>query len=123
MDHFTRKDGELYAEGVRVTSIAEQAGTPCFIYSAAALRSHFDAYEKGFADAKHLVCYSVKANSNLAVLRVLANEGSGFDVVSGGELARVLAAAQGTSNDQRRCQHQKWQGPQLPPTHDPELEA
>jgi diaminopimelate decarboxylase len=92
MDHFTRKDGELYAEGVSVTSIAEQAGTPCFIYSAAALRTHFDAYEKGFADAKHLVCYSVKANSNLAVLRVLANEGSGFDVVSGGELARVLRA-------------------------------
>jgi len=92
MEFFTRNDGELHAEGVRVADIAEQVGTPCYIYSLAALRSHFRAYEAGFEGTDHLVCYSVKANSNLAVLRALANEGCGFDVVSGGELARVIRA-------------------------------
>jgi diaminopimelate decarboxylase len=92
MDFFDRKNGELYAEGVRVEAIADEAGTPCYVYSAGALRAHLRAYRTGFADADHLICYSVKANSNIAVLRVLANEGSGFDVVSGGELERVLRA-------------------------------
>jgi len=92
MEFFDYENQELHAEGVSVTTIAERVGTPCYVYSLAALRSHYAAYEKGFAGARHLVCYSVKANSNLAVLRALANEGSGFDVVSGGELARVLRA-------------------------------
>jgi len=92
MEFFDYQNQELHAEGVSVTTIAERVGTPCYVYSLAALRSHYAAYEKGFAGARHLVCYSVKANSNLAVLRALANEGSGFDVVSGGELARVLRA-------------------------------
>jgi diaminopimelate decarboxylase len=92
MDFFARKDGELYAEDTAVARIAEAVGTPCYVYSQAALRARFRSYEAGFAGSDHLVCYSVKANSNLAVLRVLANEGSGFDVVSGGELARVIRA-------------------------------
>jgi diaminopimelate decarboxylase len=92
MNAFTRHDGELYAEGVSLGKIADAVGTPCYVYSRAALASRLAAYRAGFAGAKHLVCYSVKANSNLAVLRTLAVEGSGFDVVSGGELARVLRA-------------------------------
>ncbi len=92
MNAFTRKHGELHAEGVPIAAIAEQIGTPCYVYSLAALRAHYAAYRSGFAGARHLVCYSVKANSNLAVLSALAREGSGFDVVSGGELTRVLRA-------------------------------
>jgi len=92
MDAFTREHGELYAEDVRLQDIADTVGTPCYVYSRAALVARFRAYQAGFGSAKHLICYSVKANSNLAVLRTLALEGSGFDVVSGGELARVLRA-------------------------------
>jgi hypothetical protein len=89
---FQRKNGELYAEDVRVADIADEVGTPCYLYSRAALVERYREYDDGFGSAPHLVCYSVKANSNLAVLRVLARLGSGFDVVSGGELARVLRA-------------------------------
>lgn len=92
MTRFEHRNGELHAEDVPVSRIAEEVGTPCYVYSLAALRDHYRAYEKGFAGTRHLICYSVKANSNLAVLRALANEGSGFDVVSGGELARVIRA-------------------------------
>ncbi len=88
----TRRDGALHVEDVAVAEIAEQVGTPCYIYSLAALRRAFLRYREGFEGSRHLVCYSVKANSNLAVLRALANQGAGFDVVSGGELARVLRA-------------------------------
>jgi diaminopimelate decarboxylase len=89
---FPRTNGDLYAERVRVADIAAVVGTPCYIYSRAALVARYREYDEGFGKSPHLICYSVKANSNLAVLRTLANEGGGFDVVSGGELARVLRA-------------------------------
>jgi len=92
MDYFQNKDNQLYAEEVPLTRIAEQFGTPCYVYSRAALEANYNAYEESLADCEHLVCYAVKSNSNLAVLSVLARLGSGFDIVSGGELARVLAA-------------------------------
>ena len=92
MAHFHYLDNQLTAEAVPLTRIAEQFGTPCFVYSRAALEQHFCAYEQALAGCDHLVCYAVKANSNLAVLSVLAKLGSGFDIVSGGELARVQAA-------------------------------
>ena len=92
MDYFQNKDNQLYAEEVPLTRIAEQFGTPCYVYSRAALEANYIAYEESLAGCEHLVCYAVKSNANLAVLSVLARLGSGFDIVSGGELARVLAA-------------------------------
>ncbi|MCF6212161.1 MAG: diaminopimelate decarboxylase [Gammaproteobacteria bacterium] len=92
MDHFQYRDGRLCAEGVDLTAIADQVGTPCYVYSRATFERHWRAFDEVFAGHEHLVCYAVKANSNLAVLNLLARLGSGFDIVSGGELARVLAA-------------------------------
>jgi len=92
MDHFQYQSGSLHAEQVSVANIAERFGTPCYIYSRAALEQHWHAFNDAFAEMPHLVCYAVKANSNLAVLNVLARQGSGFDIVSAGELARVIAA-------------------------------
>jgi len=92
MDHFNYRDGELYAEEVAVARIAESFGTPAYVYSRATLERHFRAYDQVLADRPHLVCYAVKANSNLAVLNVLARLGAGFDIVSAGELERVLRA-------------------------------
>jgi len=92
MDHFQYQSGSLHAEQVSVKNIAERFGTPCYVYSRAALEQHWRAFDDAFADMPHLVCYAVKANSNLAVLNVLARRGSGFDIVSAGELARVIAA-------------------------------
>ncbi|NOQ94558.1 MAG: diaminopimelate decarboxylase [Methylophaga sp.] len=92
MDHFQYKNGELYAENVAVSTIVEQYGTPSYIYSRATLERHWHAFDTAFDGLAHSVCYAVKANSNLAVLNVLARLGSGFDIVSAGELARVLAA-------------------------------
>jgi diaminopimelate decarboxylase len=92
MDHFNYSDGELYAEGVPVSRIAEQFGTPAYVYSRATLERHYRAYHHVLKDRPHLVCYAVKANSNLAVLNVLAQLGAGFDIVSAGELERVLKA-------------------------------
>jgi len=92
MNHFETRNNQLYAEEVPLTQIAEQFGTPCFVYSKAALQAHYQAYEQALQGCDHLVCYAVKSNSNLAVLSVLARLGSGFDIVSGGELARVIAA-------------------------------
>lgn len=92
MTFFTHRNRELYAEDVAIRDIAEQFGTPCYVYSRAALTDGFRAFDGAFASRDHLVCYAVKANSNLAVLNVFARLGSGFDIVSGGELARVLAA-------------------------------
>jgi diaminopimelate decarboxylase len=86
------KNGELYVEDVPVAEIAARVGTPSYIYSHAALRSAYEAYTTAFGARDHLVCYAVKANSNLAVLDLFARLGSGFDIVSGGELQRVLAA-------------------------------
>ncbi len=92
MDHFHYRDGELFAEEVAVRRIAADLGTPAFIYSRATLEHHYRAFDQAFGDYPHEICYSVKANSNIAVLNVLAKLGSSFDVVSGGELARVIAA-------------------------------
>lgn len=92
MDFFTVRNGELYAEEVPVAEIAEKAGTPCYIYSRATLERHWHAFNTALGNTPHTICYAVKANSHLAVLNVLARLGSGFDIVSGGELARVIAA-------------------------------
>lgn len=92
MDHFQYRDGELFAEDVPLRLIAEQHGTPCYVYSRATLERHWHAFDSAFGNHPHLVCYAVKANSNLAVLNLLARLGSGFDIVSVGELERVLAA-------------------------------
>lgn len=91
MDYFTDKDGQLMAEAVSVAALAEQYGTPCYIYSQATLARHVAAFHAAVAELPHTLCYAVKANSNLTVLRQLARLGMGFDIVSGGELARVLA--------------------------------
>lgn len=92
MHHFAYRDGALHAEGVAVTTLAEAVGTPLYCYSAATIRRHYQVFAQAFADLDALVCYAVKANSNQAILRLLANEGAGMDVVSGGELARALDA-------------------------------
>ncbi|MEC9413653.1 MAG: diaminopimelate decarboxylase [Pseudomonadota bacterium] len=92
MNYFDYQAGTLHAENVPVDKIAEQYGTPVYIYSRTALENHWKAFDEAFSAYPHLVCYAVKANSNLAVLNVLAKQGSGFDIVSMGELARVLAA-------------------------------
>ncbi|MCK9531717.1 MAG: diaminopimelate decarboxylase [Gammaproteobacteria bacterium] len=92
MDHFQYRDGRLYGEDVDLARVAEEFGTPCYVYSRATLERHFRAFDAAFAGQEHLVCYAVKANSNLAVLNVLARLGAGFDIVSVGELERVLAA-------------------------------
>ncbi|WP_227370467.1 diaminopimelate decarboxylase [Halomonas sp. M20] len=92
MDHFDYRDDNLHAEDVPVASIAERFGTPCYVYSRATLERHYRAYSEALGNHPHLICYAVKANSNLAVLNVLARLGAGFDIVSVGELERVLAA-------------------------------
>ncbi len=92
MDHFEYRQNLLYAEDVSVADIAAEHGTPCYVYSRATLERHWHAFDHAFAQRPHLVCFAVKANSNLAVLNVLARLGSGFDIVSVGELERVIAA-------------------------------
>ncbi|KAA0010856.1 diaminopimelate decarboxylase [Billgrantia pellis] len=92
MDHFEYRDGVLYGEEVPLMRVAEAVGTPCYVYSKATLARHFRAYTEALGSHPHLICYAVKANSNLAVLGLLARLGAGFDIVSGGELERVLAA-------------------------------
>lgn len=92
MQPFVYIDGQLYAEGIAVSDIANEYGTPCYIYSRAMLEACFNEYQQALAGCSHLICYAVKANSNLAVLNILARLGAGFDIVSGGELERVVAA-------------------------------
>lgn len=92
MSHFEYQHGELYAEGVSLASIAKDYGSPTYVYSRAALEQNFLAYQNALADCDHLICYAVKANSNIAVLNLLSRLGAGFDIVSEGELERVLAA-------------------------------
>jgi diaminopimelate decarboxylase len=92
MNHFEYRNGEMYAEGVAVKRIAREVGTPAYIYSLATLKRHYQVFDQAFAKVPHIVCFSVKANSNLAVLRTFAKEGSGFDIVSAGELFRALKA-------------------------------
>ena len=92
MNPLARAAGELALDGVPLAEVARRFGTPCYVYSRAALEAAFRDFDEGLAGVDHLVCYAVKANSNLAVLDALARAGAGFDIVSGGELARVLAA-------------------------------
>ena len=92
MDHFLYRDGALYAEDVPVAEIAAQVGTPCYIYSTATLERHFRLFDEALAGMDHLVCYAMKAASNQAILKVMADLGAGMDVVSGGEYARAKAA-------------------------------
>ncbi|MGJ0392818.1 MAG: diaminopimelate decarboxylase [Methylocystis sp.] len=92
MHHFDYRNGALFAEDVAVSELANAVGTPFYCYSAATIRRHFRVFSQAFTGLDALVCYAMKANSNQAVLRLLAKEGAGMDVVSGGELARALAA-------------------------------
>ena len=92
MPHFSYQDGVLHAESTPLPKIAEAFGTPAYVYSKAALLENFAAYSDACAGRDALVCYAMKANSNLAILDLLARQGAGFDIVSGGELLRVLAA-------------------------------
>jgi diaminopimelate decarboxylase len=92
LDHFNYKNKSLYCEDVAISELAQQYGTPLYVYSRATLERHWHAFDQALANHDHLVCYAVKANSNLAVLNVFARLGSGFDIVSGGELQRVLKA-------------------------------
>ena len=90
MNHFEYRNGEMYAENVPVKRIAQEVGTPAYVYSLATLKRHYNVFDQAFAKVPHIVCYSVKANSNLALLNVFAKAGSGFDIVSAGELFRAL---------------------------------
>ena len=99
MDLFAYRDGRLFAEDVPAADLAERFGTPLYVYSAGTLRMHYGRLAEAFAALDPLICYSVKVCSNIHILRVLAEEGSGFDIVSGGELHRVLAAG----GDPGRC--------------------
>ena len=92
MTAFAYRDGELHAEGVPLSAIAGRFGTPTYVYSRAAIEAAYRAFDSAFAGTDHLVCYALKANPNLAVLDLLARLGCGFDIVSGGELERVIAA-------------------------------
>lgn len=92
MKYFSRREGELCVESAPLSRIAATFGTPCYVYSHAALTAAYLGFEQAFAEREHLICYAVKANSSLAILNLFARLGAGFDIVSGGELARVLAA-------------------------------
>ena len=92
MHHFAYREGKLFAEELSVTALAEEYGTPLYIYSAATLRRHFEAFDSAFSGLDHLTCFSVKANSNLSLLKLLGKMGAGMDIVSGGELYRALKA-------------------------------
>ena len=92
MNHFEYRNGEMFAEGVPVKRIVKEVGTPVYVYSLATLKRHFQVFDRAFSAVPHIVCFSVKANSNIALLRVFAKEGGGFDIVSGGELFRALRA-------------------------------
>lgn len=89
---FDYRNGELFVESVSLKQIAHQFGTPCYVYSRAALTQAYQAFDAAFANRDHLICYAVKANSNIAILNLFARLGSGFDIVSGGELQRVIKA-------------------------------
>lgn len=92
MNHFNYKKNELYCEDVSLARIAQEVGTPAYVYSYATLTRHFDVFDKAFGKLPHLVCFAMKANSNIAILRALINRGAGIDIVSGGELFRARTA-------------------------------
>ena len=89
---FTYKNDELHCEALPINRLAKKFGTPLYVYSAAATRERYRVLERAFHHVRHTICYSVKANSNLSILRLLAGMGAGFDIVSGGELERVRRA-------------------------------
>src|SRR5206468_11023162 len=99
MHFFHYRDGQLYCEDVDLARVAEKFGTPLYVYSAGTVLDHYHRLDAAFAPLDHLICYAVKANSNRAILKLLAQAGAGFDIVSGGELYRVLA----TGGDPTRC--------------------
>lgn len=99
MHHFSYRDGVLHCEGVNLEKLADQTGTPAYVYSAGTIRENFRRLDQALAPLEHMICYAVKANSNLAVLDLLRREGAGFDIVSGGELFRVQRAG----GDSARC--------------------
>lgn len=92
MQHFTLRDGELYVEDTPLSAVAKRFGTPCYVYSRAAFTQQYLAYAQALGSHPGMICYAIKANSNLAILNMLAKLGAGFDIVSGGELERVLRA-------------------------------
>lgn len=92
MNHFEYRDDRLFAEDVPVEEIVTRFGTPTYVYSSATFRRHYEAFDSAFARLPHMVCYSVKANSNIHILKLLAEKGAGVDIVSGGELYRALKA-------------------------------
>jgi diaminopimelate decarboxylase len=96
---FRYHDGSLHCEGVDLERVAEKYGTPLYVYSADTILDHYRRLDAALSEIDHLICYAVKANSNRAILNLLSREGAGFDIVSGGELFRVLAAG----GDPRRC--------------------
>ncbi|HRE31282.1 MAG TPA: diaminopimelate decarboxylase, partial [Candidatus Berkiella sp.] len=96
MNYFNYRAGELWVEEVPVQQIIATLGTPCYIYSHSALLTAWQDFRDALGDYPHQICYAVKANSHLAILNSLATVGSGFDIVSGGELARVIAAGGNT---------------------------
>jgi len=91
VDHFGYRQDRYFAEDIALETIAAEVGTPCYVYSRATLENHYQAFDEPFGDYPHRICYAVKANANLGVLSVLKRLGAGFDIVSGGELERVLA--------------------------------
>ena len=92
MDYFSYKNGKLFAENVDVDRIAAEVGTPVYIYSKATFKDHLQKIQEAYSDLTPMICYSVKACGNINILQILAQAGSGFDIVSGGELYRVLQA-------------------------------
>ncbi|MCK4861148.1 MAG: diaminopimelate decarboxylase [Rhodobacteraceae bacterium] len=92
MDHFIYRNGALHAEDVSISEIASVVGTPFYVYSTATLERHYQVFDEALAGMDHFICYAMKANSNMAVLRIMAAMGAGMDVVSGGEYARAIAA-------------------------------
>ena len=99
MHDFRYVGHQLFCEGVSVGSLARKFGTPLYVYSQHTLTDHFQKLDRALSPVEHLICFAVKSNSNLSVLRTLAHLGSGFDIVSGGELQRVIAAG----GDPRQC--------------------
>src|SRR5438552_18677526 len=102
MHDFRYAGNKLHCEGVALESLAKKFGTPLYVYSQRTLTRHFQKLDEAMSGVDHLICFAVKSNSNQCVLRVLANLGSGFDIVSGGELRRVIAAG----GDPRKCAFQ-----------------
>ena len=92
MHHFHYIKNELYCEDVPVAEVVREVGTPLYLYSSATLERHFRAFDDAFKDIRHLICFSMKSNSNLAILKLFALEGGGVDIDSGGELYRALKA-------------------------------